>query len=67
MKTAVMGHVLLHQEQLDLFEPLAKAGHRLVRGTAEPAKLMRQERAGEADVEPPAADRVEHADLACEL
>jgi hypothetical protein len=46
---------------------LAKTRDRLVRRDAEPAKLVRQERAREADVEPPARDGIEHADLAGQL
>ena len=67
VKTAAMGDVLSRQQELDLLDPLAEAGHRLVRGAAEPAELVRQEGAREADIEATATDRIQHADLAGEL
>ena len=62
-----MGHALAGQQQLDLFDALAKAGHRIVRRAAEPAKLVRQKGTREPDIEAAVADRVQHADFAGEL
>jgi hypothetical protein len=62
-----MGHALAGQQQIDLFDALAKAGHRLVRRAAEPAKLVRQKGTREPDIEAAIADRVQHADFAGEL
>ena len=62
-----MGHVLAAQQQLDLLDTLAEAGHRPLRRAAEAAKLVRQKGAREADIEATAADRIEHADFAGEL
>src|SRR6185437_4200038 len=51
----------------DLLDAFAVALDRFVGRDAEAAELVRQEGAREADIEPPVADRVEHADLAGEL
>ena len=62
-----MGHVLAAQQQIGLLDPLAEPRHRLVGRTAEAAKLVRQEGAREANIEPAAGERVEHRDLAGQL
>src|SRR5437764_2546601 len=62
-----MGHVFVAQQQIDLIDAFPKPRHRLVRRTAEPAELVRQKGTREADIQPPAADRVEHRDLTGEL
>ena len=51
-----MGHVLARQQQFDLFDAFAEAGHRLIRRAAEAAKLVRQEGAGKADIEAPSPE-----------
>src|SRR6516162_1424957 len=67
MKAPSMGDVLLREQELDLLEALAEAGDRLVRRDAEPAELVRQEGASKPDIESPAGDCIEHADLAGKL
>ena len=62
-----MAHILVRQQQLDLFDALAEASHRFIRQTAKTAKLVRQKSTRKADVEAAAADRVEHADFAGQL
>jgi hypothetical protein len=52
MKLPAMRDVLARQQELDLFQPLAKAGVRFVGRNAEAAELVRQEGARETDVEP---------------
>ena len=67
MELAVVGGLLLRQQQLDLLEALAEARLRFIGRNAEAAELVQQERAREADVEPAAGNAVEHRDLAGEL
>src|SRR5579859_6318995 len=67
MKAAAMSDAFLAQQQIDLLDPLAEPGHRLVGRAGETAELVRQEGAGEADIEAPARDRVEHRDLTRQL
>ncbi len=50
-----------------MFEPFLEARKRLVERNAEAAEFVRQEGAGEADIEPSARDCIQHADLAGEL
>ncbi len=62
-----MGDVVAAQQQIDLLEPLAEPRHRLVGRAAEAAEFVRQKGAREADIEPAAAQRIEHRDLAGQL
>ena len=62
-----MRDILSAQQQIDLLDALAEPRHRLVGRHPETAKFMRQEGARKTDIEPPAAERVEHRDLAGEL
>jgi hypothetical protein len=62
-----MGHVLAGQQQLDLLHALSEAGDRLVRRTSEAPEFVRQKSASKPDIEPAAADRIQHADLTGEL
>ena len=67
MEAAVVRHVLLAQQQIDLFETFAIARYRFIRRDAERAELVRQERARKADVEPAVADPVDFGDFGREL
>ncbi len=67
MEAAAVGDVLLREQLIDLLEAFAKARERFVGRDAEAAEFVRQKRAREADVEPAAADAVEHRDFAGEL
>ena len=62
-----MGGILLREQELDLLEAFAEARLRFIGRDAEAPELVRQERAREADIEPPAGNAVEHGDLAREL
>ena len=67
MEAALASHLLLLQQQAHLLDALVEAGAAFVQPDAEARELVRQEGAREADLEPAAGDRVEHADLAREL
>ena len=67
MEAALRGDVLLLQQAADLFEALVKAAAALVHRDAEAGELVRQEGAGETDLDAAVGDRVDHADLAGEL
>ena len=67
MKTALGADVFLAQQQAHLRDALLEARPALVHRHAKAGELVRQERAREADLEAPARDRIEHADLAREL
>jgi hypothetical protein len=67
VKAAAMSHVFSGQQQLDLFHALAEPRHRLIRRAAEAAEFVRQKSPREPDIEAPAADRVQHTNLAGEL
>ena len=62
-----MADVLLRQQQFHLLQPLAETGHGFVGRNAEAPEFVGQKGAGEADVEAPAGDGVEHRDLAGKL
>ena len=61
------GDLLVLQQQRDLREPFGESAAALVEAHAELRELVRQEGAGEADLQPAVADAVEHADLAGHL
>ena len=67
MEAAAVADILLSQQQLDLLHSFPKSRHRLVGRDAKAAEFVRQERAREADIEAPAADRIEHRDFAGQL
>ena len=67
MELAAVRGAFLRQQQIDLIQAFVKAGAQLVRRYPEAAKLMRQERARETDLDAPARDCVEHGDLAGKL
>jgi len=59
--------ILACQQKLDLFQPFPESLDRFIGRDAEAAELMRQEGAGEADIETAARQRIDHADLTGEL
>ena len=58
---------LLFEQAPDLRHPLVEADNRLVERNTEALIFVRQKGAGEAHLEPPAGDRIQHADLAGQL
>ena len=62
-----MRDIFLRQQQLDLLEAFTEAGDGRVGRNAEAPEFVRQEGAGEADVEAAAGNGVEHGDLAGKL
>ena len=64
VKAPAMGDIVARQQQVDLLQTFAKPRHRLVGRTVKAAELVRQKRPREADIEPAAAQRIEHGDLA---
>ena len=54
-------------QEADLLHDLRRNARGFVGAEIEPVELVQQEGAREAEVQPSAGDRVEHADLASEL
>jgi len=67
MKLAVVGDVLLRQQQIDLLQALAEARDGFVGRYAEAPEFMRQEGASKTDVEAAMRDSIEHRYLAGKL
>ncbi len=67
MEGAAVARILLREQEVDLLKAFAKTRLRFIGRDAEAPKLVRQEGAREAYVEPAARQPVEHGDLAGEL